>query len=118
MPITEDRGRIVRITFDVVYSTGQMKTVAMNMSDSDWGNTAVIALSEQGVRDILAPGLDAQGANSTGEDAINLFASTDDDTNLKPAMLIVANDGRVTVHCGAHQSISHAQVGEPLARFI
>jgi hypothetical protein len=118
MPITDDRGRIVRITFDVVYSTGQMKTVAMNMSDSDWGDTAVIALSQQGIRDILAPGLDAQGASSTGEDAVGLFETRDGETNLKPAMLVVDNDGRVTAHCGAHQSISHAQAGEPLSRFI
>jgi hypothetical protein len=40
----------------------------MDMSDSDWGDTALIAFSEEGVRGILAPGLAARRGESVAAD--------------------------------------------------
>ncbi|GAH61162.1 unnamed protein product [marine sediment metagenome] len=45
MVFEEDRGTIIRITFDIVYPTKQMKTVAMNMSQSDnWSDVGILHL--------------------------------------------------------------------------
>lgn len=45
MVFEEDRGTIVRITFDIVYPTKQMKTVAINMSQSDnWSDVGILHL--------------------------------------------------------------------------
>ncbi|SDJ22479.1 hypothetical protein SAMN05192558_109294 [Actinokineospora alba] len=119
MSFPEDRGRVVRITFDIVYPTGQLKTVAMNMSDSDWGDTALIALSEEGIHDIVAPGLGVHIGAEAADGAVRAFDTKEtDDAPFKPAMLIVANDGRIDPRCGAHGSVSHAEADNPIGRFI
>lgn len=117
MAFPDDRGRVVRITFDIVYATGQMKTVAMNMSDSDWGNTAVIALSETGVRSIVGPGVEASGGASA-QSLDSMFDTVEDGGKYKPALLIVRDDLEATVTCGAHRSLSHRQADDSVEKYI
>src|SRR5688572_21673932 len=109
MPFSEDRGRVVRITFDIVYPTGQLKTIGMNMSDNDWGTTALIAFSEDGIRNILSPGLAAHVGAEAGEEALRLFSTKEEGAVFKPAMLVVDNDGQSRSECGGHGSVSHAE---------
>jgi hypothetical protein len=118
VPFSNDRGRIVRITFDIVYPTGQLKTVGMNLSDSDWGDTALIAISEQGIRDILAPGLAAHSGDEAGMRAIELFATPEEGAVFKPAMLVVLNGGDVIQLCGGHHGTSHPEAGNAIGRFM
>jgi hypothetical protein len=119
MPFTEDRGRVVRVMFDVVYPTGQMKTLAMNMSDSDWGDTALIAFSEEGVRDIVGPGLEAHLGKGGGEEAVISFMTKENsEAPYKPALLIVRNSGEFRSTCGAHTSTSHMAAGDALVRYL
>jgi hypothetical protein len=118
MPFSDDRGRIVRITFDIVYPTGQLKTIAMNMSDTDWGDTGLIAVSEEGIRGILAPGLESHSGAEAGNRAVDLFDTPEDGAKFKPAMLVVKNDGTALPKCGAHGSVSHAEGENPIGRFM
>lgn len=118
MPFFDDRGRIVRITFDIVYPTGQLKTVAMNLSDSDWGDAALIALREEGVREVLAPGLRSLTGDESAEEAIRKFDTIEDGAKFKPAMLIVDVQGKIVPRCGAHSSVSHAEAENPIGRFM
>ena len=117
MPFTDDRGRIVRITFEIVYPTGQLVTVAMDMSDSGWGDTALIALSEEGVRGILAPGLAAGRGESVAADAVASFDAVEAGATFKPAMLVVSNDATVVSKCSKYCR-PDAEQGDPIGRFM
>jgi hypothetical protein len=99
MELANDRGRILRITFDVIYTTGLLRTVAMNLPDDDWDKAALIALREDGVQNILAPGLEAAVGAEAGKEAVRVFDTQEEGSQFKPAMLIVDGKGNVVPAC-------------------
>ena len=119
MKFHEDRGTILRITFDIVYPNGQMKTVSMSMADYDeWKNAGLIALNEEAVKKFIKPALDNCEGEIKGDEAISLYDTVEEDTDMKPAILILHNDGKVTPKCGAHHSSGHMERKNPVNRFM
>lgn len=115
----QDRGTILRITFDIVYPNGQMKTVAMNMADYDeFKDIALIALNEEGVKDFIAPILASKLGQKAGDDAVLIYNTVEEDADMKPAMLIVSKNGEITVKCGKHRSRGHYEKDNPVTRYM
>ena len=114
-----DRGTILRITFDVVYPSGQMKTVSMNMADYDeFKDIVAIALNEEGVKSIVAPAISAMKDSKAAQNAIDVYDTLEKDGHVKPGILIVHKDGSVTPKCGAHHSSGHIEKGNAVNRFM
>ncbi len=115
MELNQDRGTIVRITFDILYPNGQLKTVSMSMADYDeWQNSGIIAFGEGAINTIIKSGVGSGRANEV-ESAWN---AVEEDALYKPAMLVIDNDGKIIPKCGAHHSSGHKEAGEAVARFM
>ena len=117
--LNEDRGTILRITFDIVYPSGQMKTVSMSMADYDeFKDIAAIALNEEGVKNVLAPALEKIKHADAAYDAIRTYDSIEDGAETKPTILVMHKDGSVTAKCGGHSSIGHIEKDNPVVRYM
>ncbi len=116
MQLNNDRGTILRITFDILYPNGQMKTVAMSMADYDeWKNSGIIAFGDKAIGTIIKNGI---AGCDTSVDIEELWDQKEKDAAYKPAMLIIDSDGKVTPKCGAHKSSGHAEKDNPVSRFM
>lgn len=120
MEFEKDRGTILRITFDIVYPDGQLKTVAMNRTDWDkWADAGIIAFSKKAIEQHLHPSL-----KQSGKSPADLFDTFEDGADTKPAMLIIHDDGKITPKCGAHRSRrqplddDHTETEEAIGRFM
>jgi len=119
MKFNEDRGTILRITFDIVYPSGQMKTVAMSMSDYDkWKDIGLIALNEEAINKFIVPALKANKSKVNAKKSLKKFNKINKVTGYKNALLVVNNDGSTIAMCGAHHSTGHLEKGNSVFRYI
>jgi hypothetical protein len=95
-----ERGEVKRVSFEILYPSGQLKQVHLPIGGVQrWDGAGLIVWSEHLVREVVAPGVAKLGA----ADAVSQWDTVDG--QLKPAMLVVHDDGRVTQFCGAHHKI-------------
>lgn len=100
-----ERGDIKRVSFEILYPSGQLKQVHVPIGGVQrWENAGLIVWNPKLIRDVVAPGLDA--AFSAATDAVDKWESIDG--QLKPAMLVVDEDGSVAQFCGNHQKLGGA----------
>jgi hypothetical protein len=77
----------------------------------------LIAFSEEGIRNIVAPGLRLHLAGNA-EDAIAMFDTKEERAAFKLAMLVIDNQGHVFPGCSGCHSESHPEANHPIGRFI
>ncbi len=98
--MSDDRGLIKRVSFEILYPTGQLKQVHIPIGGvAKWENAGMIAWNHELIRDVLAPALDMRG----NTDALDRWESLDG--HFKPAMLVVNSDGSVIQFCGNHVKV-------------
>lgn len=109
MEFSSEHGTVLRITFDVVYQDGSLKTVSMSMADDQpWSNAGIIALNEEAVADLLQPALASRIGMEAAQVAVSSYEKVQEGEDYKPAILVVHNDGQTTVKCGGHRGRGHA----------
>ena len=104
--VKPDRGTVKRITLDLLYPNGQLKTVVIGSdSEENYGTFSAIFFDDHGIKNFLLNNDSAIEMKS--EDIEHLWNNIDKGENpqAKPAIMIVNTDGRVIAKCGAHRSV-------------
>jgi hypothetical protein len=103
--MNDDRGQIKRVSFEILYPTGQLKQVHMPIGGvPKWEGAGLIVWSDRVIRDVVIPGLDATHGSSNA--ALDKWETVDG--QFKPAMLVLNEDGSVVQFCGNHIKIGGA----------
>lgn len=108
--LNEDRGTVKRVTFDIVYPNGQLKTVVMeNTSEELIGSFRALLFDKQAIESYFS------GTNSgptSIDDAKNMWSEVQGDPkkDYPPAMIFVNGDDQAIALCGAHRSRYSAEI--------
>lgn len=107
-----DRGEIKRVSFEILYPTGQLKQIHLGIGGIPrWEGAGLIAWSDQVIHEVVLPGISgADGKYGSADEAAQKWDSVDG--VFKPAMLLLKEDGATIVACGNHARIWHPPSGE------
>ncbi|MDH6025570.1 hypothetical protein [Vibrio splendidus] len=105
--VKKDRGTVKRITFDLMYPNGQIKTVVVeNNCVEDYGTFSAIYFDEKAIDNHLLAAENRLNSNSKTIKDTWTQLDKGDNPQYPPAMLIVNTDGDVIPKCGAHKQLS------------
>ncbi|MGC2373157.1 MAG: hypothetical protein WA484_04700 [Solirubrobacteraceae bacterium] len=101
--MNDDRGQIKRVSFEILYPTGQLKQVHIPIGGvPKWESAGLIVWSDRLIREVVTAGLDA----TRGRAALDRWETLDG--HFKPAMLVVSDDGTAVPFCGNHMKLGGA----------
>ena len=109
--VKPDRGTVKRITFDLLYPNGQLKTITLeNNSIENIGTFSLIVLDEHGMNNFLLS--NAGATNKSNESIIQMWneKETGEYAQWPPAILIVNTDGEIMKLCGGHKQLISPEV--------
>ena len=103
--VKPDRGTVKRITLDLLYPNGQLKTVVLdNSSEEIFGTFSMIIFDEDAMENFLLKNVGA--LENLGEDSVRTMwkeVKKGDQPQWSPAFLILNSDGKLIAMCGGHK---------------
>ena len=97
----QERGQVKRISFEILYPTGQLKQVHVPIGGVEaWEGASLIVWDERTLDEVVLPGLEAAHGSAVASDARAKWDTVDG--QFKPAMLVVKEDGLTIGFCGNH----------------
>jgi hypothetical protein len=98
------RGSIKRITFDIVYPSGELKTVKMHIHDgADWEKAGLIVFDQQLIDTLVLPGIEISQGKESADKAKEAWNTQMENEPNYPAMLIIESHGEAHARCGGHR---------------
>ena len=105
--VKNDRGTVKRMTFELMYPNGQLKTVVIeNNSANDYGTFSAIYFDTNSITNHLLA--NEKPLKSNSKEILDIWKQIDqgDNPQYPPAMLIVNTEGDVIPKCGAHKQLT------------
>ena len=104
--VKSDRGTVKRITFDLLYPNGQLKTVVVDNSSAEiFGTFSMIIFDEDAMENFLLK--NAGVIENLGEGSVRtMWKEVNEGDQWPPAFLILNTDGKLIAMCGGHKQLT------------